>query len=194
MIRMALLVAAGLALTGCSKPQLNQETAARVIRESARFREPGFVGVAHQDEPSDCKAKIAEDADWRALAKIGWLQVHDEDDFERGSQGQAAVKCVGTLSGDALRAGAALNTSTYDQWRIPAATRELVAIQSITYVGNGLATVRFTTRWRLNAFGGQTLEAAGQEFVGAAVVRHLDGSWQLADFTSLPDFSPARQP
>ncbi|HXN47263.1 MAG TPA: hypothetical protein VN893_11520 [Bryobacteraceae bacterium] len=193
MIRIALLVAAGLALTGCSKPQLNQETAARVIRESAHFREPGFVGVDHQDAPSDCKAKIAEDADWRTLARIGWLQVHDEEDFERASEGQAAVKCVGTLSGDGLRAGAALNTSIYEQWRIPAAARELVAIQSITYVGDGLATVRFTTRWRLNAFGGQILQV-GHESAGAAVVRHLDGSWQLADFTSLPDLSPVRLP
>jgi hypothetical protein len=193
MIRMALLVAAGLALAGCSRPLLNQETAARVIRENVRFREPGFVGVAHQDAPSDCKAKIAEDADWRALARTGWLQVHNEDDFERGSQGQAAIRCVGTLSGDGLRAGAALNTNTYDQWRIPAATRELVAIRSITTAGNGLFTVRFSYRWRLNAFGGQILEA-GNESSGAAVLRHMGGAWQLTEFTSLPDFSPVRQP
>jgi len=193
MIRTSLLVAAALALTGCSKPQLNQETAARVIRESARFREPGFVGVSHQDAPSDCKTKLADDADWRGLARIGWLQVHDEDDYERASQGRPAVRCVGSLSGDALRAGAVLDTSTYDQWRIPVASRELVAIQSIANVGNGLATVRFTTRWRLNAFGGQILQPES-ESAGAAVVRHLDGSWQLTDFTSLPDFSPARQP
>jgi hypothetical protein len=193
MIRTALLVAVGLALAGCSKPELNPETATRVIRESARFREPGFVGVAHQDAPSDCKAKLEQDADWRALAKTGWLEVHDEDDFERASQGQPAVRCVGTLSGDGLRAGAALNTSTYDQWRIPAATRELVAIQSITDMGNGVATVRFTTRWRLNAFGGQILEP-GHESAGAAVLRHMGGAWQLADFTSLREFSPARQP
>ncbi len=192
MIRTALLVAASLALAGCSKPQLNQETAARHIRESARFREPGFVGVSRQDAPSDCKAKLEGDAAWRALARIGWLQVHGEDDFERGNQGQASVKCVGTLSGDALRAGAALNTSTYDQWRIPAATRELVAIQSITSVGNGLDAVRFIYRWRLNAFGGQIL-GTGPESAGTAIIRHLDGSWQLAYFTSLPDFPSVRQ-
>ena len=193
MTRMALLVAAGLALAGCSKPLLNQERAARVIRESPPFREPGFVGVARQEAPSDCKTKLEEDADWRALARTGWLEVHGEEDYERESQGQAAVKCVGVLSGDALRAGAALNTSTYDQWRVPAAVRELVAIRSITSAGNGLTTVRFTYRWRLNAFGGQILQP-GHESAGAAVLRHLGGSWQLAEFTSLPDFSPARQP
>ena len=193
MIRAALLVTAGLALTGCSKPLLNQETAARVIRESARFREPGFVGVAYQDAPSDCKTKIAEDADWRALARTGWLELHGSEDFDPGSQGQAAVKCVGTLSGDGLRAGATLNTNTYDRWRIPAATRELVGIRSLTTEGNGLFTVRFTYRWRLNAFGVQILEA-GHESSGAAVVRHQGGSWQLTEYTSLPDFSPVRQP
>jgi hypothetical protein len=193
MIRMALLVAAALALTGCSRPPLDQETAARVIRESARFREPGFVGVARQDAPSDCKTKIAEDADWKALARTGWLELRDQDDYERASQGQPAIKCVGRLSGDGLRAGAALDTSTYDQWRVPAATRELVAIRSITTAGNGLFTVRFACRWRLNAFGGQILEV-GHESAGAAVMRRLGGSWELMDFTSLPEFSPARQP
>ena len=192
MIRTALLVAAGLALAGCSKPLLNQGTAARVIRESARFREPGFVGVSHQDAPSDCKAKIADDADWRALARTGWLELREQDDFERASRGQPAVECVGTLSGDGLRAGAALNTNTYDQWRVPAATRELVAIRSITTAENGLTTVRFSFRWRLNAFGGQILSTAG-ESAGAAVVRHLGGSWQVTAFMSLPDFSPVRQ-
>ena len=193
MIRTVLLVAAGLALAGCSKPLLNRETAARVIRENARFREPGFVGVTHQDAPSDCKTKIAEDADWRVLARMGWLEMHDSEDYERGSQGQPAVRCVGTLTGDGLRAGAALNTSTYDQWRVPAATRELVAIRSIMSAQNGLTTVRFTYRWRLNAFGGQILQP-GDESAGAAVMRHLGGSWQLTEFTALPDFSPVRQP
>lgn len=193
MIRMALLVAAGLALTGCSNPLLTQETAARVIRASARFQEPGFVGVAGQEAASDCKTEVAEDADWRALARMGWLELRDQDDYDQASEGRPAVKCVGTLSGDGLRAGAALNTSTYDQWRIPAATRELVAIQSITSAGNGLTTVRFTYRWRLNAFGGQTLQP-GHESAGAAVLRHLDGSWQVTAFTSLPDFSPVRRP
>ncbi len=193
MTRTALLLVASLLLAGCSKPPLNRETAARVIRDNPRFREPGFVGVDHDDAPADCKTKIEEDADWRALAKVGWLEVHREDDYERGSQGQPAVKCVGTLSGDGLRAGAALNTNTYDQWRVPAAIRELVAIQSITPTEDAISTVRFTYRWRLNAFGGQIL-LPGHESAGAAVLRLLAGSWQVTAFTSLPDFAPARQP
>jgi hypothetical protein len=193
MTRTALLVVAALVLAGCSKPPLNQETAARAIRDNPRFREPGFIGVAREETPSDCKAKIEADADWRALAKTGWLEVHGEDDYERGSQGQAAVKCVGVLSGDGMRAGAALNTNTYDQWRIPAANRELVAIQSITPTEDAISTVRFTYRWRLNAFGGQILQT-GDESLGAAVLRPLSGSWQVGEFTSLPDFAPVRKP
>lgn len=193
MTRTVLFVAAVLVLAGCSKPPLTQETAARAIGESVRFREPGFVGVARQDAPSDCKTKLEEDADWRALAKIGWLEIHNEDDYERGSKGQAAVRCVGALSGDALRAGAALNTNTYHEWRVPAAIRELAAVKAITPPDNGISTVQFTYRWRLNAFGGQVLEP-GPELSGAAVLRLLAGAWQLTDFTTLPDFAPLRQP
>jgi hypothetical protein len=193
MTRMALLMAAVVVLAGCSKPTLSQETAVRVIRESARFREPGLVGVAGQEAPFDCKTKIEEDADWRALAKTGWLELRSEDDYERGSEGRPAVKCVGTLSGDALRAGAALNTNTYDEWRVPAALRELVAVKSITSTEDGISTVRFTYRWRLNAFGGQVVRP-GPELAGAAVLRLLAGNWQLTDFTSLPDFAPTRLP
>ena len=193
MIRAALLIVAGMALAGCSKPPLPPETAARVIRESARFREPGFVGVAGQEAPSDCKTKADEDADWKALARTGWLELREQDDYDRASEGKPAVKCVGTLSGDGLRAGASLNTSTYAQWRIPAAIRELVAIQSISSTQNGLSTVRFTYRWQLNAFGGQILQP-GPELAGAAALRLLAGSWQLTEFTSLPDFAPIRKP
>ncbi len=192
MTRTVLLILAGLALAGCSKPTLTQETAVRVIRESARFREPGLVGVAGQEAPSDCKTKVEEDADWSALARTGWLELGEQEDYDRASQGQPAVKCVGTLSGDGLRAGASLNTNTYAQWRIPAATRELVAIQSISSTQDGLSTVRFTYRWELNAFGGQVLQP-GHESAGAAALRLLAGSWQLTQFTSLPDFAPLRK-
>lgn len=191
MTRTAFLMAAVLLLAGCSKPPLTRQTAARVIRESARFREPGFVGVASQEAPSDCKTKIEEDANWRALAKTGWLELRNDEDFERGSEGRATVKCVGALSGDGLRAGAAVNTNTYREWRVPAAIRELVAVKSITSTENGISTVQFTYRWRLNPFGGQVLQS-GSELDGAAVMRLLDNGWQVAEFTTLPDFAPVR--
>lgn len=192
MTRTAFLLAAVLVLAGCSKRPLAPETAARIIRESARFREPGFVGVARSEAPSGCKTKLEEDANWRALAKNGWLELRDDEDFQRGSQGRAAVKCVGALSGDGLRAGVALNTNTYDEWRVPAAIRELLAIDSITPPENGISTVQFTYRWRLNAFGGQVLDP-GPDLAGTAVLRLLDGAWQVSDFTTLPDFAPLRQ-
>lgn len=193
MSRRVLLLAAALVLAGCSKPPLTPATAAGVIRESARFREPGFVGVNRQEAPSGCQAKLEEDADWRALAKTAWLELHNDDDFERGTEGRPAVKCVGALSGDGLRAGARAETTTYQEWRVPAAARELVAIKSITSPENGISTVRFTYRWRLNAFGAQILEP-GPELTGAAVVRLLDVGWQVAEFTMLPEFAPARRP
>jgi hypothetical protein len=193
MTRAALLLAAVLVLAGCSNPHLTRDRAARIIRESARFREPGFVGVAGQEAPFDCKTKVEQDADWRALARTGWLELRSEDDYERGSEGRPAVKCVGTLSGDGLRAGAVLDTGTYDEWRVTAATRELVAVKSITSAEDGISTVRFTYRWRLNAFGGQILQP-GPELAGAAVLRFVARGWQLADFTNLPDFAPTRQP
>jgi hypothetical protein len=193
MTRTTCLVVAALVLAGCSKPPLSSQTAARAIREAAHFREPGSIGVARREAPSDCKTKLDEDADWRALAKVGWLEVGKEDDFERATEGQPAVKCVGTLSGDGLRAGAALNTTTYQDWRVPAATRELVAIQSITSTENDISTVQFSYRWRLNAFGSQILDP-GPELVGTAILRLLDNGWQVADFTALPEFAPARLP
>lgn len=193
MSRRAFLLAAALVLAGCSKPPLTPATAAGVVRESARFREPGFVGVNRQEAPSGCKAKLEEDADWRALAKTGWLELYNDDDFERGTEGRPSVKCVGALSGDGLRAGATAETTTYQEWRVPAAARELVAIKSITSPENGISTVRFTYRWRLNAFGAQILEP-GPELAGAAVVRLLDVGWQVAEFTVLPEFTPARRP
>jgi hypothetical protein len=192
MTRTAFLVAAVLVLAGCSKPPLTSETAARVIRESARFREPGFVGVAREEAPSDCKTKLEDDADWRALAKTGWLELRNEEDFERGSEGRATVKCVGALSGDGLRAGVSVNTNTYHEWRVPAAVRELATIQSITSTENGISTVQFTYRWRLNAFGSQVLES-GPELDGAGALRLLDDGWHVADFTTLPEFAPVRQ-
>lgn len=192
MIRAVLLMAV-LTLAGCSRPPLTQEAAARVIRDAARFREPGLIGVGRQDAPSDCKTKLQDDANWRALAKVGWLEVHDEDDYERESGGHAAVKCAGGLSGDALRAGATLNTNTYDQWRVPAAVRELVSIKSITSSDGDLSTVQFTYRWRFNAFAGQILQPSA-EMPGTAALRFVAGSWQVTDFTVLPEFAPTRQP
>lgn len=111
-----------------------------------------------------------------------------DDDFERATEGRPAAKCVGTLSGNGLRAGAALDTTTYDNWRVPAATRELVAIKLVTSPENGIASVQFTYRWRLNAFSSQILKP-GPELTGSAVLRLLDDGWQVADFTILPDFT-----
>ena len=193
MNRWAVLFAAALLLGGCSKPSLTPAMAAGAIRQSERFREPGFVAVNRQDAPSDCKAKIEEDAGWRALARTGWLDVRNDEDFERGTEGRPAVKCVGALSGDGLRAGATPDTTIYREWRVPAAARELVAIQSITPPETGISTVRFTYRWRLNAFGGQLLEP-GPELSGVAVLRLLDVGWQVAEFTALPQFAPVRRP
>ena len=189
MIRTAPLMAAVLVLAGCSKPPLRPEMAARLIREAARFREPGFVGIARQAGSADCNSKLAEDANWRAAVKAGWLEVRNEDDFERATEGQPAVQCVGTLTGDGLRAGAVADTTTYQEWRVPAATRELVAVRSVSGSDDGIATVRFTYRWRLNAFGSQFFQP-GPDLAGAVVLRLLDDGWHVADFTTLADFTP----
>ncbi len=109
------------------------------------------------------------------------------------AQAKPAVKCVATLSGDALRAGVAVNTNTYHEWRVPAATRELVAIKSITPPENGVSTVQFSYRWQLNVFGAQVLQD-GPELGGAALLRLLDSGWQVADYMALPDFAPVHKP
>jgi hypothetical protein len=191
-VKRAVFLAAVLVLAGCSRPALAPEAAARVIRESTLFREPGMIGVGSQEAPSDCKAKLADDAAWRALLKIGWIEVRNADDFERGSEGRATVKCLATLTGDGLRAGAILNTNTYHEWRVPAATRELVAVRSVTPPEDGISTVEFTYRWRLSTFGSQVL-APAPDAPGTAVLRLLDGHWQVADFTALAEFTPVRR-
>ena len=187
-----ILLLAALALAGCSKPSLTADAAGKAIRESASFREPGFVGVERLEVPSPCKAKLQEDANWRALAAINWLEVRDDEDFERGTEGQPAIKCVGRLSGDGLRAGASVNTTTYNEWRVPAASRELVSVKSVTSPDHGISTVGFTYRWNLNLFGSQVLDP-GTEVSGVAVLRLLDTGWQVAEFTVMPEFAPGRK-
>jgi hypothetical protein len=172
-------------LAGCSKSPLGREGAARLIREAADFRDPGYIGVGRDDAPSDCKSKLQEDANWRALSKAGWVEFRDEDDFMRAAEGRPAVKCVGRLTGEGLRAGAVSETTTYQEWRVPVAARELVAVTAVTPSEQGIATARFTCRWRLNAFGSQLFQPP-PEAVGKAVFRLLDDGWHLAHFTNLP--------
>jgi hypothetical protein len=187
--RVVLSLAGVLFAAGCSAPQLDRATAARVIQEAAEFREPGFVGVNRAEALSDCAAKLREDAAWGALSKAGWLAARNEDDFEHGVEGRPAVKCVGHLAGDGLRAGVSVDTTTYRQWRVPAATRELVAVTSVTPSQQGISTVRFTFRWRLNVFGREVYQPGGQ-LAGEAVLRSLNDGWHAASFTALPGFSP----
>jgi hypothetical protein len=182
-----------LVLAGCSKPPLRPVDAARLIREAADFRDPANIGVGRDDAPSDCKAKMQEDADWRALSKIGWVEFRDEDDYMRETGGRPAVKCVGRLTGEGLRSGAASETTTYQNWRVPVATRELVAVTAVTPSEDGISTARFNYRWRLNALGSQLFQPP-PEAAGKAVFRLLDDGWHLADFTSLPAWAADRLP
>ena len=182
-----------LVLAGCSKPALGPQDAARLIREAAEFREPGLVGVDREEAPSDCASKLLEDASWRALSTTGWVEFRSEDDFTRESQGRPAVKCVGKLTGDGLRSGAVSETTTYQNWRVPAATRELIAVTAVTPSQDGIATARFTCRWRMNAFGSQVLQPP-PEATATAVFRLLDDGWHMAHFTSLPPWPVDRLP
>ncbi len=186
MTRAALLMAAALVLAGCSGTKLSPQTAASVIREDARFREPGLVSVPRKDAGTVCKAKLEADAGWRALAKAGWMEPRDDDDFLRAIEGRPEQKCVGVLTGDGLRAGATVDTTTFTLWRVPAATRELVSIQSVSSSSHGISTIAFTFRWRPNVFGREILQP-GPEIPGVAILRLVVDEWQVVDYTALPD-------
>jgi hypothetical protein len=164
-----------------------------LIREAAEFREPGTIGVDRKDAPTDCKSKMQEDADWRALSKVGWVKFRDDDDFTRETAGQPAAKCSGKLTGEGLRAGVVSETTRYQDWRAPVAARELVAVTAVTPSEGGIATARFTFRWRLNALGSQLFKAP-PETAGKAAFRLLDDGWHVANFTSMPAWTANRLP
>jgi hypothetical protein len=136
---------------------------------------------------------MPEDAGWRALSKVGWVEFRDEDDFTRETGGRPAVKCVGRLTGEGLRSGAVSETTTYREWRVPVATRELVAVTAVTPSEQGIATARFTYRWRLNALGAELFQPP-PEAAGKVVFRLLDVGWNVANFTSMPAWTAARLP
>jgi hypothetical protein len=186
-----LLLAAALVCAGCSKPPLGPAAAGRLIEEAPDFREPSYLAVGRQECLCDCKSKLEQDPAWRALAKAGWAEVRNEDDFKRAEWGRPATKCVGALTGDGLRAGAAIDTTTYAVWRVPVAARELVTVTSVTSASGGISTVRFKFRWRRSAFGVE-LYRESKESAGEAVFRLLDDGWHVANFTSLPGYAAVR--
>jgi hypothetical protein len=192
-VRRALVAAVALMAAGCSKPPLTVEEAARLIRGAPEFREPGFMSVDREEAPTDCASKLKDDAAWRALVKTGWVDASNQDDFTRESMGQPAVKCVGQLTGDGLRAGAVAETTTFHSWRVPCGTRELIAVTAVTPAEADTATARFTCRWKLNAFGSQVVQPP-PEAVVKAVFRLLDDGWHVANFPNLPPWPAPRVP
>ncbi len=168
---------------GCVKKSLSREQASSSIQQSGEFQKPVYATVDQDGGLSGCSGKLIGDRNWQVLQAIGWIEPKERLDYTLGFGGNPGVRCEAIITDEGRKHSGAWisDTQMYKVWRIPTATRQMIAVNGIADQGGTSALVEFQYRWELSDFGSKMFQQPSQQ-AGQAVFQRFDDGWRIQSF------------